>query len=69
MKMKETLLKGKEKIRSVERKIISKEEGMGVVEVILIVLVFIGLASLFKREITTVANTIFLTIKTQVGSF
>ena len=36
----------------------SEEEGMGVVEVILIIVVLISLVVIFKKQITSVVNTI-----------
>lgn len=45
------------------------EEGMGVVEVVLIVLVLVGLAFIFKTQITGIANGIFESIKSQVRMF
>lgn len=50
-------------------KTLKDEEGMGVVEVILIVLVLVGLALIFKNQIITIANGIFNSIKTQVSQF
>lgn len=47
----------------------SDEDGMGVVEVVLIVLVLVGLALLFKNQITMISNGIFNSIKGQVGKF
>lgn len=44
------------------------EEGMGTVEVILIIVVLIGLVILFKKQITSVVNTIFTKINTKVAS-
>lgn len=45
------------------------ESGMGVVEVILIILVLVGLALIFKNQITSIANSIFNSITQQVDSF
>lgn len=45
------------------------ENGMGVVEIVLIILVLVGLAFLFKNEITSIATGIFQSIKTQVKKF
>lgn len=41
------------------------EDGMGTVEVILIIVVLIGLVIIFKKQITTVVNDIFQTITSQ----
>ena len=45
------------------------ESGMGVIEVILIILVLVGLALIFKKQIEDIADGIFTSIKTQVGKF
>ena len=43
--------------------------GMGVIEIVLIILVLIGLAYTFKREISNVLTTIFGKITSKVNSF
>ncbi len=43
----------------------AEEEGMGTVEIILIIVVLVSLVILFKTQITQVANTIFKKITTQ----
>lgn len=45
------------------------ESGMGVIEVILIILVLVRLALIFKKQIGDIADGIFTSIKTQVGKF
>ena len=40
-------------------------EGMGTVEIILMIVVLVSLVILFKSQITSVANTIFKKITTQ----
>ncbi len=42
-----------------------KVEGVGVVEVILILVVLIGLVIIFKSQLTTIVNNIFKTISDQ----
>ncbi len=42
--------------------------GLGVVEVILILLVIVSLILIFKSQITTIINTLFKSIKTQIKS-
>ena len=44
------------------------ESGMGVVEVILIIVVLIGLVIIFKKQITGVVNDIFEKIVSQSSS-
>lgn len=59
-------------MKKVKRKILNilkDERGMGVVEVVLIILVLVGLALIFKTQITSIANDIFGSIKTQIKAF
>lgn len=49
------------------RKFLSDESGMGVVEVILIIVVLIGLVIIFQTQIKTVVNNIFKTIISKTG--
>ena len=44
-----------------------EEDGLGVVEVILILVVVIGLVIIFKKQITNLVNDIFSTITEQAG--
>ena len=44
-----------------------EEDGVGVVEIILILVVLIGLVLIFKDQLTTLVNNIFKTIKDQAG--
>ncbi len=46
---------------------LAEEEGVGVVEVILILVVLIGLVIIFKKEITTLVNDIFAKITERAG--
>lgn len=46
---------------------LSDESGMGVVEVILIIVVLIGLVIIFQTNIKSVVSTIFNTINSNVG--
>lgn len=48
-------------------KAIKGEEGMGVVEVILIIVVLIGLVIIFQSNIKNVVSSIFSTIETNAG--
>ena len=45
-----------------------EEDGIGVVEIILIVVVLIGLVLIFKKELTSIVNDIFSTITDKAGS-
>ena len=51
----------KEKARAGQR-FLSNESGMGTVELILIIVVLIGLVIIFKKQLTSLVNTIFETI-------
>lgn len=44
------------------RRFLKEEDGIGVVEVILILVVLIGLVIIFKNQITSLVNSIFDTI-------
>lgn len=49
------------------KKFLLDEEGIGVVEMILIVVVLIGLVVLFKGKLTSLVNDIFKTIEERAG--
>lgn len=42
---------------------------MGVIEMVLIIMVLVGLAMVFKTQINGVVTTIFIKLKTQIGAF
>lgn len=44
-----------------------KEDGMGTVELILIIIVLIGLVIVFKKQITSLVNTILSKMTTQAN--
>ena len=44
-----------------------EEDGMGTVEVILIIVVLVGLVIIFKDQITKIVNSLFQKITTQTG--
>lgn len=46
-----------------------EEDGMGTVEIILIIVVLIGLVIVFKNQITTIVNKLFGKITTEVDRF
>lgn len=50
------------------KEIISDNSGMGVIEVILIIVVLIGLVIIFKGQITSLVNNILSKITTQANS-
>lgn len=47
------------------RQFIKEEDGMGTVEVILIIVVLVGLVVIFKEKITEIVNSIFGKITSQ----
>lgn len=48
------------------RQFIKEEDGMGTVEVILIIVVLVGLVVIFKEKITEIVNSIFDKITSQM---
>ena len=57
------------KIKDKIKEFFVKEDGMGVVEIVLIILVLVGLALIFKNQITAIAGGIYDSIKAQVAEF
>lgn len=55
---------GNNKLKSF-RQFLTEEDGMGTVEVILIMVVLVGLVIIFKEKITEVVNSIFTKITNQ----
>ena len=49
------------------REFLFEEEGVGVVELILILVVLIGLVIIFKKQLTSIVNDIFSTITEKAG--
>ncbi|MBD9083556.1 MAG: hypothetical protein EGR48_08335 [Lachnospiraceae bacterium] len=47
------------------RQFLTEEDGMGTVEVILIIVVLVGLVVIFKEKITDIVNSIFTKITNQ----
>lgn len=54
-------------MRNYLKRFFKDESGMGVVEVILIIVVLIGLVIVFQTQIKKVVDTIFKTITTKTG--
>ncbi|MBQ7677129.1 MAG: hypothetical protein IJT32_02730 [Lachnospiraceae bacterium] len=52
--------------RNIQKKL-RTQTGIGVVEMILILVVLIGLVLIFKDQLTTLVNNIFQTITDQAG--
>ncbi|MCR5053414.1 MAG: hypothetical protein K6A69_01050 [Lachnospiraceae bacterium] len=55
------------KIRNLLRNFVMEEDGVGTVELILILVVLIGLVIIFKTQITELVESIFDTINSQAG--
>ncbi|MBO4981158.1 MAG: hypothetical protein J6C84_04595 [Lachnospiraceae bacterium] len=49
------------------RQFVREEDGMGTVEIILIIVVLVGLVLIFKEQITKIVNNIFSKITTQTN--
>ena len=49
------------------RQLLREEEGMGTVEVILIIVVLVGLVLIFKSQITTLVGSLFQKITSQAN--
>ena len=47
------------------RSFLAEEDGVGVIEVVLILVVLIGLVSIFKKQITTLLENVFKEINKQ----
>ena len=49
------------------KQFIQEEDGMGTVEIILIIVVLVGLVLIFKEQITDIINSLFKRITTQTN--
>ncbi|MCI8692742.1 MAG: hypothetical protein HFH91_08405 [Lachnospiraceae bacterium] len=49
------------------KEFMKEEDGMGTVEIILIIVVLVGLVIIFKNQITQVVNNLFQKITSQTG--
>ena len=50
------------------RRFLQEEDGIGTVEIILILVVIVGLIVIFKSQLTTLINNAFSTITSQADS-
>ncbi len=50
------------------REFLREEDGMGTVEIILIIVVLVGLVIIFKSQITQIINTLFQKITSQTNT-
>lgn len=51
------------------KQLMTEEDGMGTVEIILIIVVLVGLVLIFKEQITTIVESIFSKITKQTNKF
>lgn len=51
------------------KQFITEEDGMGTVEIILIIVVLVGLVLIFKEQITKIVESIFSKITKQTNKF
>lgn len=49
------------------KQLLKEEDGMGTVEIILIIVVLVGLVIIFKEQITAIVNSIFKKITSQTN--
>lgn len=54
-------------VKNIITKFVEDEDGMGVVEIILIIIVLIGLVVIFKRQITSLVNSILSKMTSQAN--
>ena len=54
-------------VKNIITKFVEDEDGMGVVEIILIIIVLIGLVVIFKRQITSLVNSILSKLSSQAN--
>ena len=50
-----------------QQEFLTEEDGMGTVEIILIIVVLVGLVIIFKEQITKIVNSIFKKITNQTN--
>ena len=66
-KINNALLKVKNKLMISE--VLKDNSGMGVIEVILIILVLVGLVIIFRTQVTNIVNNVFNKLTAKVNSF
>ena len=54
-------------VKNIITKFVEDEDGLGVVEIILIIIVLIGLVVIFKRQITSLVNSILSKMTSQAN--
>ena len=58
-------MNGIERIKKELAAFLKEEDGVGVIEIVLILVVLIGLVIIFKKQITTLLNNVFKEINSQ----
>ena len=51
------------------RTLLKKEDGMGVIEIVLIIVILVGLALIFKTQITSIINGLFADLTNLIDKF
>lgn len=51
------------------REFLIEEDGMGTVEIVLIIVVLVGLVVIFRDQLTKIVNNLFKKITSQTGTF
>lgn len=51
------------------REFMIEEDGMGTVEIVLIIVVLVGLVVIFRDQLTKIVNNLFKKITSQTGTF
>jgi Flp pilus assembly pilin Flp len=69
MKQEDYGMENQEEMLKNWKQLVVEEDGMGTVEIILIVVVLVGLVLIFKEQITTIVNSIFDKITKQTNKF
>lgn len=55
-------------MKELMKNFVQEEDGMGVVEIILIIIVLIGLVVIFKKQITNLVNSILQKMNAQANT-
>lgn len=61
------ILNAKDKLKNMFFKFVNEEDGMGVVEIILITIVLVSIVIIFKKQITGVVNDILSKMTNQAN--
>lgn len=55
------------RLKDTFKKLLMDESGMGVVEIVLIIIVLVGLVVIFKKQITSLVNSILAKMTSQAN--